>query len=182
MAGKVEWKVIWFTPHPSLDLTFQDLAPALLDLPFELEDIWVHVHEDSFAKQLDRFEYKFAVSAGELVIGVPANLPKDRAPSREREALHEAYEVARGRGTTRTRIVRILLTTKTSREWNKVPTLRAAPRAFRECEVGSSYRNRALRSEGVKPGAPTPRGRSLEEPSEAVAPRVIAASGAIARA
>jgi hypothetical protein len=124
LAGKDGWKAIWFTPHPSLDLAFEDLAPALLDLPFELEDIWVHVHEDSFAKQLDRFQYNFAVSAGELVIRVPANLPKDRAPSHEREALHAAYEVAKGRGTTRTRIAEILLTTNTSREWKSVPTLR----------------------------------------------------------
>jgi hypothetical protein len=123
-GGKKGWKAFWFTPQASLDLTFQDLAPTLLDLPFDLEDVRVHVHEDSLAKQLDRFEYKFAVPAGELVIGVPANLPKDRTSSREREALNEAWEVARGRGTTRTRIIRILVTNEPSREWTNVPTLR----------------------------------------------------------
>ena len=122
-AGKDAWEALWFTPHPSLDLTFEDLAPALFDLPFDVNEIWVHINEDSLAKKLDRFEYRFAVPAGQLIISVPANLSKG-APDREREAQREGYEVAKGRGTTRARISEVLLSTKTSREWTSVPTLR----------------------------------------------------------
>jgi len=104
-------------------LTFEDLAPALLDLPFDVNEIWVHIHEDSLAKKLDRFEYRFAVPAGQLVISVPANLAK-AAPDGERDAQREGYEVARGRGAARGSVSEVLLTTKPSREWSDVPTLR----------------------------------------------------------
>ncbi len=123
-AGKDSpWTAMWFSPRPSLDVAFQDLAPALLDFPFALTDVWVHGQEDSLAKDLDRFQYKFAVPAGELTIEVPVRLPKDTA-KRETRAAKDAFEAAKGRSDVRGQVTEILFSTKLSREWGNEPTLR----------------------------------------------------------
>jgi hypothetical protein len=117
------WKAIWFTPQDSLDLAFQDLATALLDLPFATESVWVHGHADSLAKDLDRFEYKFAVPAGELIIEVPAIHTRE-APNRTDQAYDKAFDAAAGVSTDRVRVTEIHIRSETTRDWDKQRTLR----------------------------------------------------------
>ncbi len=123
-AGKDQvWQTLWFDPQPSLYLAFEDLAPQLLDLPFALENVWVHVHEDSLAKQMHRSLYRFRVSAGELTIEIPVTLAKD-TPDRDRKATEIAYEVAKGKSAPRGLISKIYVGTELSQDWQKTPTLR----------------------------------------------------------
>jgi hypothetical protein len=81
------------------------------------------VHEDTFAKEVDRYRYWFRVPAGELTIEVPVTVAKN-IPDRDRKAVEEAYAVARGKSAARGRVREIGLGTTVSRDWEKKPTLR----------------------------------------------------------
>jgi hypothetical protein len=107
-------------PRPSVGLTFQDLAPDLLDLPYDVKLRKGHVGEDSLAVAVDAVEHVFRVPSGEMYLNVSTSAPA----SSEVKATHEAYDTAKDRTATRNPINSVFFTSIVSDRWTHAKTLR----------------------------------------------------------
>jgi hypothetical protein len=107
-------------PRPSVGLTFQDLAPDLLDLPYDVKLRKGHVGEDSLAVVVDAIEHGFRVPSGEIYLNVSTSAPA----SSEVKATGEAYDTAKDRTARRNPINSVFFTSIVSDRWTHAKTLR----------------------------------------------------------
>jgi hypothetical protein len=107
-------------PHPSVGLTFQDLAPDLLDLPYEVKLRKGHVGEDSLAVVVDALEHVFRVPSGEMYLNVSTSVPAIS----ELKARGEASDTAKDRTVRRNPINSVFFTSIVSDRWTHARTLR----------------------------------------------------------
>jgi hypothetical protein len=115
-------KYIEIEPAAALQLTFEDLADVLLDLPIEVKTRSGHAGADSLADVVFAFEYEFRVKAGELVLTTDTGTPNDSPPPGHMS--DRAYAVAEGRMPSPTPITTITFFRKVSPSLFAVRTLR----------------------------------------------------------
>jgi hypothetical protein len=122
VRGKA-WTLLEIVPHPSLDLTFEDFVPYLLDASYSLDALRVHLVHDSVATSITRIRHVFRIEGGELTIEVPTTVPPE-TPDQDSKATTEGWDAAKGRSSNRSQVVTVYFNNELGRSWRNPRTLR----------------------------------------------------------